>query len=144
MEFSTTLSAETSEKAEPYSFTESLAWSPLIHQHERGAIFPAKCRLTAVPSPTIRAYLAPLGHGARRLHRGPIHGGRYEIVAVHRARFDARVVAPAAGRTDSSGARSHRSWKRAERRCDESVAVVRAERAAGRKLGATGWADHAS
>src|SRR5882757_6623161 len=98
MEFSTTLSGR-GRRAEPYSFTESLAWSPLIHQHERGAIFPAKCRLTAVPSPTIRADFAPLGRRARRLQGGAIHRCRDEVIAVHRAGLDARIVAPPASRT---------------------------------------------
>src|SRR6185503_7136303 len=84
-------------KPDPYNCTESLAWSPLIHQHERGPIFPAKCRLTAVPPTAARADLAALGRDGS-LGRRAVYGGRHQVVAVGGTRFDAWIVAsPARG-----------------------------------------------
>src|SRR6185369_5795513 len=90
-------------KPDPYNCTESLAWSPLIHQHERGPVFTAKCRLTAVPSAAARTNFASLGRRGRSLGRRAVYGGGHQVVAVGGASFDPRIVAPAARGAHATG-----------------------------------------
>src|SRR5262245_50775700 len=96
MEFSPTLFRRTSDgpnRSDPYSFNESLAWSRSIHQHERGAVFPAKCCLTTVSTSAARADLPALGRRGRSLRGGSVYRRRNEVVAVQ-VRYEVRCRSP--------------------------------------------------
>src|SRR3954470_7347005 len=84
----------------PQRFGESLAWSRSIHQHQRGAVFPAKCRLATVAAAAARADLAPFGAHARLTDRRSVDGRRDQVVAVHGTRLYPRVETAAAIRTN--------------------------------------------
>src|SRR4051794_30440028 len=111
-------------KPDPHNCTESLAWSPLIHQHERCAIFPAKSRLTSVPASAVRADLAALGRDPGSLGRGAVDGGRDKIVAVGGTRLDAWIVAAAASGAQPSRRCGSRTWNRRVGRAHQAVSIV--------------------